>query len=86
MNKPGYHMIKTLILTTLALIAFAANSVLCRLALGGNTIDAASFTSIRLVSGILVLFVILQLHTDKKRPPSKGSWFAGIMLQHRRSI
>ena len=45
--------------TTLALIAFAGNSVLCRMALGDNTIDAASFTSIRLLSGILVLVIIL---------------------------
>ena len=45
--------------TNLALIAFAANSVLCRLALGDNTIDAASFTSVRLLSGISVLIIIL---------------------------
>lgn len=41
------------ILTVLALIAFAANSVLCRLALGTGSIDAASFTTLRLVSGAL---------------------------------
>jgi drug/metabolite transporter (DMT)-like permease len=80
MNKPGHYMIKTLIFTILALIAFAANSVLCRLALGGNKIDAASFTIIRLLSGALVLLVILQFHIDKKRLSSKGSWFASIML------
>lgn len=45
--------------TILALTAFAANSVLCRLALGDNTIDAASFTSVRLLSGMLVLIIIL---------------------------
>jgi drug/metabolite transporter (DMT)-like permease len=71
---------RTLLFTTLALIAFAANSVLCRLALDGNTIDAATFTIIRLLSGVLVLFVTLQLHIDKKSLPSKGSWFAGSML------
>ncbi|MPY21695.1 DMT family transporter [Shewanella psychropiezotolerans] len=43
----------------MALIAFAANSVLCRLALGDNTIDAASFTWVRLLSGMLVLIIIL---------------------------
>jgi drug/metabolite transporter (DMT)-like permease len=44
--------------TVLALTAFAANSLLCRLALGGATIDAASFTSVRLVSGAITLFAI----------------------------
>ena len=43
--------------TAFALIAFAANSVLCRLALGEATIDAASFTTIRLVSGALLLLL-----------------------------
>ncbi len=47
-------------LTSLALIAFAANSVLCRLALGSGLIDAASFTSIRLLSGALMLYVLVR--------------------------
>ena len=46
-------------LTALALCAFAANSLLCRLALGGEAIDAASFTAIRVVSGALFLGVLL---------------------------
>jgi len=45
----------TAFLTALALIAFAANSVLCRIALGQELIDAASFTSIRVISGAIVL-------------------------------
>ncbi|HEX9918474.1 MAG TPA: DMT family transporter [Pyrinomonadaceae bacterium] len=49
---------KTPVLTGLALVAFAANSVLCRLALGGATIDAASFTTVRLTSGACVLLII----------------------------
>ncbi|HEV2801186.1 MAG TPA: DMT family transporter [Pyrinomonadaceae bacterium] len=49
---------KTPLLTICALVAFAANSVLCRAALGGRTIDAASFTSIRLLSGACVLLLI----------------------------
>ena len=46
-----------------ALIAFAANSVLCRLALQTGEIDPVSFTSIRLLSGALVLVVLLKLRT-----------------------
>lgn len=49
---------KTPVLTMIALSAFAANSVLCRLALGGATIDAASFTTARLASGALMLLII----------------------------
>ncbi|MFT6408932.1 MAG: hypothetical protein ACJAQ6_002354, partial [Arenicella sp.] len=48
---------KTAFLSALALIAFAGNSVLCRLALSDGSINPASFTSIRLVSGALTLFL-----------------------------
>jgi drug/metabolite transporter (DMT)-like permease len=41
------------------MLAFAANSILCRMALGKATIDAASFTSIRLLSGAVILAGIL---------------------------
>jgi drug/metabolite transporter (DMT)-like permease len=45
-------------LSALAMSAFAANSLLCRAALGGGRIDAASFTTLRLVSGALALAVL----------------------------
>lgn len=48
-----------LLLTLIALIAFAANSILCRLAFERSDIDAASFTSIRLLSGALMLWLIV---------------------------
>jgi drug/metabolite transporter (DMT)-like permease len=44
--------------TAFALMAFAANSVLNRLALGGNTIDASSYIGIRLISGAMALILI----------------------------
>ncbi len=47
---------RVLTLTLLAMIAFAANTILCRLALNATEIDAASFTTIRLASGALALF------------------------------
>ena len=50
---------KTIILTFLAMLAFAANSILCRIALGNELIDAATFTTIRLASGALALVIIL---------------------------
>ena len=79
MPESGMHIAKPIALTTLAMIAFAANSVLCRLALGGGTIDAAGFTSIRLLSGALVLLCILKLSNNAKTN-TKGSWSAAFML------
>jgi drug/metabolite transporter (DMT)-like permease len=56
---------RTITLTAVTLVAFAANSLLTRLALGDRQIDAATFTAIRLVSGavVLALFVRLQAGT-----------------------
>ena len=50
---------QSITLTIAAMFAFAANSILCRVALGSELIDASSFTSIRLVSGALILVLIL---------------------------
>ncbi|MAC48483.1 MAG: EamA family transporter [Oceanospirillum sp.] len=51
-------MLKAALLTCLALTALAANSVLCRLALGDGSVDAISFTLIRLGSGIVMLLLV----------------------------
>lgn len=72
--------IKTLAGTSFALLAFAGNSILCRLALGENTIDAASFTVIRLLSGIIVLAAILKITNRNNERVSKGSWLASFTL------
>jgi drug/metabolite transporter (DMT)-like permease len=71
---------KTFMLTSLALFAFAGNSVLCRLALGENTIDAASFTIIRLLSGIVVLAIILKVGSANNTSVSRGSWKGSFYL------
>lgn len=69
------------ILTCFSLIAFAANSLLCRVALGGNLIDPASFTALRLVSGAVVLSGISQTVAETKvRKNSNGSWVSGFAL------
>tara|TARA_B110000438_G_scaffold280627_1_gene306067 strand:+ start:1513 stop:2412 length:900 start_codon:yes stop_codon:yes gene_type:complete len=78
--------VKIIASTVFALFAFAANSVLCRLALGTNAIDATSFTTIRLLSGIAILFVLIQLTRLIQKPTkdlklqSKGSWLSAAML------
>lgn len=74
------YLLKTSLLTGLALIAFAANSVLCRLALGNGAIDASSFTGIRLLAGAIALFTILSIKGSNKGASSKGSWTASLSL------
>jgi drug/metabolite transporter (DMT)-like permease len=54
----GRSALKVLIYTTFALVAFAFNSILCRLALRGEEADAAGFTVVRLVSGAVALVAI----------------------------
>jgi drug/metabolite transporter (DMT)-like permease len=66
------------LLTALAMIAFAGNSLLCRMALVHTGIDAASFTSIRLLAGALVLWLIVAVKRD--RISAAGSWTSALAL------
>ncbi|WP_436638176.1 DMT family transporter [Microbaculum sp. FT89] len=69
----GHITTRTALLTGTAMLAFAANSLLCRLALAPKLIDAASFTSVRLISGAATLALILFLrHGTKGRP--EANW------------
>lgn len=63
----------TLLLTMVTLIAFAANSVLCRWALADNTIDPLSFSLARIVSGALTLIVIYWVVNRTKTQPANGN-------------
>lgn len=70
---------RTLLLTVLAMLAFAGNSLLCRAALKDTAIDAVSFTALRLFSGALMLAVLLHL---RRRPatPARGGWRGAAAL------
>ncbi len=70
--------LRIFILTCLAMIAFAGNSLLCRLALAETQIDAASFTAIRLVSGAVMLWLLVNL--NRGRNQGTGDWFSAISL------
>jgi drug/metabolite transporter (DMT)-like permease len=65
-------------LTAFAMIPLAANSWLCRAALRDTVIDAASFTSIRLISGALMLWLLVWL-TGKARAGA-GNWPSAFAL------
>ncbi|WP_194755951.1 DMT family transporter [Aliidiomarina indica] len=69
---------RVLPLTTFAMLAFAANSLLCRAALLYTDIDAASFTTIRLVSGALVLWLIVQMRQGVQT--GEGNWVSALAL------
>jgi drug/metabolite transporter (DMT)-like permease len=66
----------TITLTLLALVAFASNSLLTRLALGSQQIDAASFTAIRLLSGAVVLALLARAQAGSWAP-MRGRGAAG---------
>jgi drug/metabolite transporter (DMT)-like permease len=70
---------KTIVLTALALVAFALNSLLCRVALGAGAIDAASFTSVRLTAGALMLVALRQMLRREDARPA-GGWLAAALL------
>jgi drug/metabolite transporter (DMT)-like permease len=71
--------VKTVVLTLVAMVAFAANSLLCRLALGEGHIDAASFATVRVVSGALTLLLIVLPHW-RRGGRNPGDWRAAAML------
>ncbi len=68
-------------LTAITLLAFAANSLLCRMALAPKLIDPVTFTATRLGSGVAVLIPLAALvserRPDRRRP---GSWRSGLAL------
>ena len=75
--------LQVVLLTTLAMIAFASNSLLNRLALGQRAIDPASYTTIRLTSGAVMLFVLASRpsrQNKKGQPILRGSGISAALL------
>ena len=71
---------RTLVATTVAMFAFASNSILCRLALGSPEIDAVGFTAVRLCSGAVTLLVISLLSGRRRTAANRGDWKSGAAL------
>jgi drug/metabolite transporter (DMT)-like permease len=73
-------------LTSLAMIAFASNSLLCRAALKQTSIDAATFTFVRIISGAIALWLIMQVRDASAvaavgdRRTKRGSWLSAAAL------
>ncbi|NYT58610.1 DMT family transporter [Alcaligenaceae bacterium] len=85
-----WRTMQLILLTCLSMLAFAGNSILCRLALVQQHIDPASFTAIRIASGALVLYALARLSllraaaaTPTQQPAPRqqsGSWAGAIAL------
>ena len=69
---------RVLTFTLLAMLAFAGNSLLCRIALKHTAIDAASFTLVRIASGAVTLWLIVRLRAGPQR--AAGSWLSALAL------
>jgi drug/metabolite transporter (DMT)-like permease len=70
--------VRVLLLTALAMLAFAGNSILCRLALKHTGIDPVTFTSVRLVSGAFVLWLLVRVRDGRTAPA--GNWPSALAL------
>lgn len=66
--------------TGFALVCFALNSILCRLALGQNLIDAPGFTTVRIVSGAITLLIIFSFFKTGNAESIKGNWLSAFFL------
>lgn len=71
---------RAILLTVAAMVAFAANSLLCRLALGHGLIDAASFASVRVISGAVALSLILLVQRRPAKLPSPNWWAVAALF------
>jgi drug/metabolite transporter (DMT)-like permease len=80
MQRSSTRGIATAALTVLALISFAANSVLGRLALAEPIIDPASYTAVRLISGAVTLWVVEAFRRGESLGNSGGNWISAAML------
>ncbi|MES2115658.1 MAG: DMT family transporter [Pseudomonadota bacterium] len=69
---------RIVLLTAIAMLAFAGNSLLCRVALKHTAIDPASFTTVRLVSGALALWLIARLRAPAAT--GQGNWLSALAL------
>ncbi len=70
---------KALLLTVVAMLAFAGNSLICRQALRHTGIDAASFTAVRIVSGAIVLALLVRGAAASPKAGA-GSWTSALAL------
>ena len=62
------------------MLAFAGNSIICRLALRDGAIDPATFTSVRLLAGAITLLLVFAITRRDTSLRSQGSWLSALVL------
>jgi drug/metabolite transporter (DMT)-like permease len=77
-TSPAISLARLFVLIVLTMCAFAGNSLLCRIALKDTRIDAATFTTIRVVAGALALWLIVCLRD--RTAVVGGSWRSALAL------
>jgi drug/metabolite transporter (DMT)-like permease len=79
-------MNRALLFVSIAMVAFAANSLLCRMALVNTSIDPGLFTIIRLMSGALCLLILVTITAERPLPsndtPSKKQSITSLVTCH----
>ncbi len=76
----GSSLSRAFLYTSLAMLAFAGNSILCRMALSNGSIDPAAFTSVRLLAGALALLLIVRLTRRDTAIREHGGWTSALAL------
>lgn len=79
-TRTAVDPLRTAVATLFTMVAFAANSVLCRFALGDSSIDAASFTSVRLICGAFTLLLIVTFSRGRSWRAARVTWGSAAML------
>lgn len=74
------HPTRTVLATSAALVGFAANSILCRAGLGSGSIDAVSFTAIRIASGAATLTLVAHVAPSGRSIRGAGSFGSALAL------
>ena len=77
-HHPQMSQLKIITLVAITMVAFAGNSLLCRLALQQSQMDPASFTSIRLVSGAAALWLLVSFRDSSQT--GRGNWLSAFAL------
>jgi drug/metabolite transporter (DMT)-like permease len=75
-----FRQLRAIVYTSITMLAFAGNSILCRMALRDGAIDPASFTAIRLISGAAMLLLIVRLTSKDTSIREHGGWTSAFML------
>ena len=82
---PAKSMARLWLVTLMTMLAFAANSLLCREALASDSISAGSFTLVRVAAGALVL-ALLSIENIRQRRMAGSWWVAAVLMGYAAAV